>query len=165
MVEKDKVSDLGQVAAALDRPVDNINRQGIFRRILSNDDVVFATLTIGDLVYDAARIDPIALEGINFARSADLETLPQFNAFADQLLAEPAQAFAGNISQLQGYVAERFVAQALREMGAEVEFPKTSNQAGYDLLVNGEPFQVKCLADKQGVNEHLEKYPDIPAFC
>jgi hypothetical protein len=47
-------------------------------------------------------------------------------------------------------------------MGYEVEFPKTSNQKGFDLLVNDHPVQVKCLNDPDGVREHLERFPDIP---
>ena len=40
----------------------------------------------------------------------------------------------------------------------------STNQAGYDLLVNGEEFQVKCVADISSVSNHFEKYPDIPVF-
>jgi hypothetical protein len=75
-----------------------------------------------------------------------------------------AQEVLGNVSQLKGYVAERLVAQHLQSQGMEVEFPEASNQAGWDLLVNGQPYQVKCLANSAGVEEHLQRYPDVPVF-
>lgn len=71
----------------------------------------------------------------------------------------------GVISNLQGYVAERMVAHRLLAMGADVEFPETANFPGADLFVNGDPFQVKCLASPEGVLHHFEHYPDIPVFC
>ena len=70
----------------------------------------------------------------------------------------------GDMAQLQGYVAEQMIAQELTAAGYDVEFPETSNQAGWDLLVDGEPFQVKCGASKQIVETHFEKYPDIPVY-
>ena len=45
-----------------------------------------------------------------------------------------------------------------------MEFPETSNNPGWDILIDGQPFQVKNLADPAGVNEHLERYPDIPVY-
>ncbi len=128
------------------------------------DSAALAGLTFGDLLYDALRVDPSVLEAADFARSRDLSSLFSFAMFGQELRGLPSAAFDGHVANLQGYVAERIVAMKLQSQGIEVEFPSESNQAGFDLLVNGEPFQVKCLATKQGVLEHLEKYPDIPVF-
>ncbi|MES7204569.1 hypothetical protein U6Q21_12390, partial [Cutibacterium acnes] len=65
---------------------------------------------------------------------------------------------------LQGYVAEQMLAAELQAKGHDVEFPETSNNPGWDILVDGQPFQVKNLANPDGVREHLEKYPDIPVY-
>lgn len=57
------------------------------------------------------------------------------------------------------------VAHRLLTMGADVEFPQTANFPGADLFVNGDPFQVKCLASPDGILRHFDRYPDIPVFC
>lgn len=66
------------------------------------------------------------------------------------------------MTRLAGYVAEQQVALDLTRQGHEVEFPATPNQPGYDLLVDGEPVQVKCTLDVDYALEHFERYPDIP---
>lgn len=123
-------------------------------------DYTIASLTVGDLIYDMSRVDPLVVESFDFARKADISDLAGFAYFSQSINPESV----GNISQLKGYVAERLVAQKLQSQGYEVEFPETSNQSGYDLLVNNQPFQVKCGDDPSLLNEHFEKYPDIPAF-
>jgi len=130
----------------------------------SKEDLAFASITIGDLIYDVSRVDPTVMEGIDFARAVDLSNVFKFGQFAKNLKGLSGRVYDGNISQLQGYVAERLVAQHLQSQGFEVEFPHDSNQAGYDLLVNGTPSQVKCLENTSGVGEHLGKYPDIPVY-
>lgn len=60
-------------------------------------------------------------------------------------------------------MAERVVAQHLQAVGHDVSFPATPNQEGFDLLVDGHPFQVKCLADAGGVHEHLNRF-DYPVI-
>jgi hypothetical protein len=104
------------------------------------------------------------LSAADFARAEDLSDVFKFGVFAERIQGLETGAYAGNITQLQGYVTERLVALHLQSAGYEVEFPETPNQPGYDLLVNGQPHQVKCLADSQGVYEHLERYPDIPVL-
>jgi hypothetical protein len=53
-------------------------------------------------------------------------------------------SFEGHLNQLQGYVFEQIAAHSLRESGAVVQLPDSSNNPGWDLLVNGEPVQAKC---------------------
>ncbi|WP_419872342.1 hypothetical protein [Candidatus Pristimantibacillus sp. PTI5] len=123
--------------------------------------VTTSSLTVANFIYDYCRLDPTVMEGIDFARAEDLSSLFTFSQFANEI---DLSGNTGDVAQLQGYVAERMVAAELQSKGHEVEFPETSNQAGYDLLVDGEPFQVKNLLTTSGVKEHLEKYPDIPVY-
>lgn len=118
-------------------------------------------VSAGDFLYDYFRLDPTVMEGIDFSRAEDLSSLFAFSRFAGTV---DTTVNTGDIAQIQGYVAERMVAAELQAKGHDVEFPQTSNQAGYDLLVDGQPFQVKNLLSPSGVNEHLEKYPDIPVY-
>lgn len=118
-------------------------------------------ITTGEFLYDYLRLDPLVMKGIDFSRAEDLSSLFTFSEFADSV---NIQLNTGDIAQMQGYVAERMIASELQAKGYDVEFPETSNQAGYDLLVDGAPFQVKNLLSPAGVKEHLEKYPDIPVY-
>jgi len=127
---------------------------------LNKTNFSITSLTIGDLIYDMSRIDPLVIESVDFARKDDIADMFSFAYFSEKIDIESV----GNISQLKGYVAERLVAQQLQSQGYEVEFPELSNQPGYDLLVNDIPFQVKCGESESLINEHFEKYPDIPVL-
>ncbi|MGO7259074.1 hypothetical protein ACCT32_36650, partial [Rhizobium brockwellii] len=61
--------------------------------------------------------------------------------------------------------SEQLVAARLTEIGHVVSFPDTSNNPGFDLLVDGMPFQVKCLMSLDGLREHFSKYPDMPVYA
>ena len=97
---------------------------------------------------------------MDFARKDDIADMFSFAYFSEKINIESL----GDINQLKGYVAERLIAQELQSQGYEVEFPESSNQAGYDLLINNEPFQVKCGESPSLVQDHFEKYPDIPVL-
>ncbi|MCA0972265.1 hypothetical protein LCM20_16775 [Halobacillus litoralis] len=119
------------------------------------------SVSAGEFIYDYVMINPTVVEGVDFARADDLSslfTLSQFSGAIDTTVR------TGDMAQLQGYVAEQMVAAELEAKGHDVEFPGASNQPGYDLIVDGQPFQVKSLQDPDGVREHLETYPDIPVY-
>src|SRR5690606_29201946 len=72
----------------------------------------------------------------------------------------------GAVSNLKGYVSERVVAARLVEQGHLVEFPETSNQAGWDISVDGTEFQIKDLDDLSGLHRHfVEKGYDFPVIA
>jgi tetratricopeptide (TPR) repeat protein len=115
-------------------------------------------LTAGSL-WTYSQIDDNVLNAISFA-SSDAP-----DSFADlQDIGEHTLESAGAITRLSGYVAEQQVALDLVREGHVVEVPATANQAGWDLLVDGNPVQVKCTMSANYVLEHLEKNPDIPVI-
>jgi hypothetical protein len=61
-------------------------------------------------------------------------------------------------------VAERVVASQLVQQGHTVRFPEDSNQAGWDLEVDGIHFQVKNAADLSLLEHHFERY-DYPVLA
>ena len=126
-----------------------------------SDTNTIAAISAGEFLYDYFMIDPTVVKGIDFARSEDLASLFQLSNFAATVDLSSA---TGDMAQLQGYVAEQMIAQQLAAAGHDVQFPNKSNQAGWDILVDGEPFQVKCGATKQIVNAHFDKYPEIPVY-
>lgn len=133
-------------------------------RLFDNETKAYGALTFGDLVYDWVRIEPHVLEAVDFVRVADLADIFTFARYADNIQALGDAARLGNVTQLQGYVAERVAAGMLRAQGAEVEIPASPSQPGYDLIVNGQHCQIKCLDDPSGVYAHLGRYPDVPVL-
>ncbi|MEB2848111.1 hypothetical protein [Endobacterium cereale] len=124
-----------------------------------------AGLTAGDILYNAVSIDPMVLEAADFSRSEDIGDIFQFGAFAERIGSMTSAAAAGAGNNLRGYVSEQLVAARLTEVGHVVSFPETANNAGFDLLVDGVPFQVKCLQSLDGLREHFSKYPDMPVYA
>lgn len=118
-------------------------------------------ISVAEFLYDLIMINPQVVKGLDFARQEDLSHLFSLSQFAREV---DTTVNTGDMAQLQGYVAEQMVAAELQAKGHDVEFPETSNNAGWDLLVDGQPFQVKNLGDPAGVREHLATYPDIPVY-
>lgn len=129
------------------------------------EDASYGALTLGDFLYDYVRLDPEVMRGIDFARADDLSNVFSFAVFADRHQDLTGTSLTGWTAQLKGHVAEQIVAARLGAMGHDVTFPATSNQEGFDLLVDGTPTQVKCLSAAPGVRDHLDRFPDIPVIC
>lgn len=124
-----------------------------------------AGLSTGDILYNAVSIDPMVLAAADFSRAQDISDIFKFGAFASHISSMSETAAAGAENNLRGYVSEQLVAARLVEIGHVVNFPETSNNAGFDLLVDGIPFQVKCLRSLEGLREHFLKYPDMPVYA
>jgi hypothetical protein len=150
----------------LKRPITSRSLQKRMQSLVSNsgDDSVFGTVVVADFLYDYLRLDPTVMEGVDFASSLDLSSPFSFALFAAEQTSLMAEGGGDSIHRLKGYVAERLVAHNLSAAGHDVSFPEASNQAGYDLLVDGQPFQVKCTSSPEHVLEHLESYPEIPVI-
>lgn len=152
-------SPLGEIVDALERALfpskDNLNKEARW----------VGGLTVGDIVYHAAAIDPAVLKAADFSRIEDLSSIFNFGAFAKNARALDDVSQIGFENNLRGYVAEQLVAARLVEQGFQVTFPDTSNNPGFDLLVDGNEFQVKCLSDLSGLREHFERYPNMPVFA
>lgn len=155
----------GDYEEALNVQLEEQERGGlaVVDKLFRNSKALSATvvgISFIDILYDYMMINPVVIEAIDFARSEDLANFFTFQQFAEGFDFEKT----GEITRLKGYTAEHLVALELQGKGHEVSFPETSNQHGYDLLVDGQPFQVKCLLEPSGVYEHFRKYPDIPVL-
>ena len=70
-----------------------------------------------------------------------------------------------SLNKLMGHLAEPEVAEHLESLGISVDMPDASNQAGWDLILNGEHMvNVKAVADANALTGHFEQYPDIPVI-
>ena len=123
-----------------------------------------ATMTVGDVLYSAAAVDPTVIEAADFSRLADIDGRVPFAELAHGLLAGSDPVVQGGINQLKGYVAEKAVAAELAAAGHAVSFPDASNSPGWDIMVDGEPFQVKFHESLQGIQRHFERY-DYPVLA
>ena len=157
----------GELARSLKDDTGSALHQILFSRNGGNAGgaLIVGGLTAGDILYDAVAIDPTVLRAADFSRSDDISNIFDFGIFADRIGSMAAESEDGAGNNLRGYVAEQIVATRLVEQGHVVSFPSTANNSGFDLLVDGHAFQVKCLASIAGLREHFEKYPDMPVFA
>ena len=118
-----------------------------------------ALMTAGEMLWRAAAIDQRVLGAADFSRNADIGDPVHF--------ALEAQGFVlkGADYALRGYVAERLVLDWLVAEGHDVELAPDSNTPGFDLVVDGNPVQVKCGSELSILKEHFAKYPDIPVIA
>ena len=163
-----KLNDADNLEELLDTEAFPREPKDKIRDLLNNEDstsdISFAGLTFGDFIYDALRVNPLVIKGVDFSRSADLGNVFKFSLFSEDIADLSGSSLAGNINQMKGFVGERYVGQQLQSSGHEVEYPDNPNNPGYDLIVDGQPFQVKTTLDASLVQEHLDKYPKIPVF-
>ena len=150
--------------------VQNKNGQQILKiypsSIKNIDNAAIAGLTFADFIYDVAAIAPQVVEATDFARKADISDVFEFSIFSEGLAGLSEASLRGHHANLMGYTAERLVASQLVKDGHVVEIPTSSSQPGYDLLVDGNEFQVKCIEPENFsiLERHFDKYPDTPVF-
>ena len=143
-----------------------------------------ATLTIGDVLYDYARVDPRVLLGVSHAhpdpkgmllRASNLEdinapeSLDNVFQFAKFQYLIPRQAkyldpdsLKGLQTSDMGHVAEFVVKQKWQSENREVDMPDTPNFPGADLFSFGIPYNVKWYPKAHPkMLEHFEENPNI----
>lgn len=159
------------VAQLMDRCPHGERSQSRWGRLLeadpdaAADTAILASLTLGELVYNIHRLDPNVLQAADFSRVEDLADPIEFAGFAHRIAEMGAASQLGAFSNLKGYVAEQLVAAQLIEQGHLVEFPVTSNQAGWDLSVDGVKFQVKNASDLSLLHRHFDMGYDYPVIA
>jgi hypothetical protein len=158
----------GNVRDALDEPLQlpksrKSRLEGVLKGAVTEDNAI-STITMGKFLYDYLRINPLVVDGIDFARSDQFRSIFEFSRFAAREVRNGLMDSKGGMSALKGYVAERFAAWDLQSKGHDVVFPRTPNNPGWDLLLDGRKFQVKCVTDPAEVWKHLRLYPDIPVL-
>lgn len=121
-------------------------------------------LTLGDVLFSFAAINPKVINSADYSRLADISGPVTFSQVAALLHDGSAERLMGGANHLKGYVAEHAVAAELASQGHAVSFPEVANEPGWDLLVDGERFQVKFHADIGGLRGHFDKY-DYPVIA
>jgi len=155
-----------KIKAELERPLPMIDgEESRFSKFMDKWGLTagVAGITIYDAVYSISLVDENVLRAMDFSSAADLSNFHDIMAYIKTHF-EDGPGLEGSLERLEGYTAEQVVAAHLVAEGHVVEFPETPNQPGYDLLVDGHPFQVKNTMSPDLIREHLDKYPDIPVI-
>lgn len=116
-------------------------------------------LTAADMLYHAAAIDPDVLLAIDFSRTLAIENSLDLAVHIASFASKGAQV------SIRGYTAEQLVMARLVEQGHVVELAAGSTMPGYDLILDGNPVQVKCGANLSLLEEHFSRYPNIPVIA
>lgn len=116
-------------------------------------------MTAGEMIWHAAAIDHNVMMAADFSRSEDLGDPMTFACRASDFL------IPGASWSLRGYTAERLVMDQLIADGHDVRLAEASNTPGLDLIVDGQPVQVKCGKALSNLTEHFEKHPDLPVIA
>ena len=128
-----------------------------------------AALSIGDLIYDMARIDPTYVKGAQFQRpNTDIDTKFKIGKqnIEDTEAVRPGKALQGedysehlHEVNYRGGVQEFLTDRWMLERNVEIEMPNKMNQPGWDRIYNGEKWQIKGggVADvREARTEHPE---------
>jgi len=117
-----------------------------------------------EIIHKFLMVDDYVYEGIGRLAGQ------QFDSFAD--LSARVQTYEqdffgglteGSLRKVGGHIAEPYVADHFASAGLDVQWPDASNQAGWDLLIEGHEVNVKLVADAEHLAKHFRDYPDIPA--
>jgi hypothetical protein len=114
----------------------------------------------GGILHSLSQIDWGVVAAMDFSSRLDLSTYGELSQYVSDNVAS-IEAQDGWYWRLYGYVGERGVADILEGQGHDVEFPDSPTQEGWDILVDGKPYQIKVGDDPSAIREHLREHPDI----
>jgi hypothetical protein len=123
-----------------------------------------AALSIGDLIYDMARVDPLYIRGAQFARpGTDLSSILKIGKQNLKDIAEEGESYFNTLHKANytGGVHEFVTDQYMLKRGVEIEIPEKMNQAGWDRIYNGQEWQIK-FGSVENIRKAREKYPEYP---
>lgn len=122
-----------------------------------------ASITSALMLQDLLAVDShfyaamSSMAGHQIASFADLHE--QVSHYATNGLGEISSHVLDNV---QGHLAEQFVAEHLRHLGHHVEMAATSNQSGWDMVVDHAfRINVKDYAHPSNFGDHFQHSPDV----
>ncbi|HEO8419768.1 TPA: hypothetical protein VBX77_001740 [Yersinia enterocolitica] len=116
--------------------------------------------------YYLNEIDSNVYDAMQFAFTEDLSNFQNLHNYVEDKYMSifDTESAEGWITRLEGYVTEQYASDVLIDLGYHVEFPDSANQQGYDLIVDGDPWQVKGGETVSLLKNHFDKNPDIPVI-
>ncbi|GAB6180161.1 hypothetical protein JCM14036_14800 [Desulfotomaculum defluvii] len=145
-------------------PVSNTNNHEVSKVGSYKEAAILGTLGSAPSFFYYSNIDDNVMEAIDFSFEKDLSNFNDLHDYIQEkyfdVIGTPSAD--GWMNRLEGYVTEQYAFDVLTKLGHDVKLPSDSNQEGWDLLVDGQPWQVKGGTDPGKITEHFEKHPDIP---
>lgn len=121
------------------------------------------TVTIAKALYRLSQIDSGVLESIQTSHGANaFESYSDLASSVDKLCERGPKALDGAVARYKGYLGEQVLAEHLRDSGHFVELASSPNQEGWDAVLDGHVVQFKAGLHRGPIDEHLERFPDIP---
>ena len=142
-----------------------IKKNSLYEKLLTEEST-YASLSVGDLFYDYLRVNPEYVKTLDIIHPNNEIGNPieagwykknKFDSFQKDS-SNPEKSWDGHENRDLGYFAERHYGQQFQNQGAEVEYPTSLNNPGWDLKVNGIEVQAKIGSSKL-IEEHFKKYP------
>ena len=157
-----------------------IKKNSLYDKLLTEEGA-YASLSVGDLLYDYLRVDPKVVEALDFSHPSlqknydygidNLNNPIKAGWFKKKRLEHfenesnnPEKSWSQHEARDTGYYGERHYAHQFQAQGHEVRFPDDPNNPGFDLIVNETPIQSK-LGSGQLLDAHFKKYPNIKAVA
>ena len=121
--------------------------------------------TAADIWHDFAAINHDFYQAVSHLAGQQMDSIADLHqhlsAYEHGILGDVG---SGVTNMLQGHVAEQVVADHLRELGHHVVLPDSPTQQGWDMLVDGHPFNVKNISDVSSLWEHMQGNGHIPVI-
>jgi hypothetical protein len=116
-----------------------------------------------DVTRAFAAMDENFYEGVAHRAGEEIHSLSELTA---QLRDTPinlwGEATKSAVNNLTGHVGEAAVLHHLHDAGVPASWAEHSNQAGWDLNIEGHFVNVKTVSDASTLATHFSDYPDIP---
>ena len=131
------------------------------QKILTGRDLKFvsginaANHSLG-FIWNYFHINPLVLDALVTASKGDPEAFYNLKQ-----IPAPDYNHDAAMQQISSYLAKQQVAYNLSQQGHSIEFVEHSHLAGFDLIVDGTPMQVKCTLYTEKVEKFAQSYPHI----
>jgi hypothetical protein len=136
-------------------------------KFASEQSVVVGTgaFTTGQALFHLSRHDNQVFDAIDTIYKPGAE-----NSFAEitehlrTLSGGTDSMWAGGLAAYKGRLGEDYMAEYLNAAGHNVELATSANQEGWDAIVDGQLVNFKAGLGTEHIQEHLERFPDIPVI-
>ncbi|MGV0887407.1 hypothetical protein V6760_11100 [Acinetobacter venetianus] len=107
-------------------------------------------------IWNYLQINPLVLDALVTASNGEPEAFYNLKQI-------PAPNFdhQAALLQLSSYLAKQQVAYNLTQQGHSIEFVEHAHLAGFDLIVDGTPMQVKCSLERESIEDFAKSHPHI----
>lgn len=124
-----------------------------------------AAYATGEALFHLNRIDGSVLDAVDAIYQPGVEN--SFTEIVGHLRdtgGASDAAWSGVVSAYKGRLGEDYMAEYLDAAGHHVEMATSTNQEGWDAVVDGQLVNFKAGLGPDHIQEHLERFPEIPVI-